>query len=316
MRHHDQEPSGQRDIARERRALRADPLLDDLDHHFLARPQAGLDRRTITPRGLLADQFGLALAVGEVHRVQVADMEETVRGEAEVDERGLDGRFHVRDAALVDIADIGGGSGPLDIQLFESSLAQEGDPAFVAVGDVDQHFPVFLSLVQVQVLVFVLVFGVFVPRRFRGGGTPALGLLRGRFSSSRLRGPAFGGLETPPWGGTALGRHARPPARLRGFSAAPISVRGTPSHLLNSSSGRIRFRDGFGGLRRLAVIAGPVRGGPLDLVEVKPRLPVGFTFGLRRLHRRRRRIRSSEFASFVFGVQAGRFRIRGGRSAS
>ena len=49
---------------------------------------------------------------------------------------GLD----VGDAALVDVPDVGGGAGSLHVKFFELSVFQEGDSAFFALGDVDQHF--------------------------------------------------------------------------------------------------------------------------------------------------------------------------------
>ena len=78
-------------------------------------------------------------AVGEILRLQVGDVQEAVLGQAEVDERRLDARLDVGHAALVDVADVRLGAGPLDEQLLEPVLVQDGDAALLALGDVDQH---------------------------------------------------------------------------------------------------------------------------------------------------------------------------------
>ena len=77
-------------------------------------------------------------------------MQKSVAAQPEVDERRLDRRLDVGDAALVDIADVSRGAGPLHVKLFEHAVFQEGDSAFLALGDVDQHFFCHCAVVQLS----------------------------------------------------------------------------------------------------------------------------------------------------------------------
>ena len=89
--HH--EPTGQRHLLGQPRALRADRVLGDLAQHQLLRPQHLLDAHLAR---LLDDVFRVVLHVAAVqHGV--------LRG-ADVDERGLHARQHVLHLADVDVA--------------------------------------------------------------------------------------------------------------------------------------------------------------------------------------------------------------------
>ena len=129
LRHHHQQSAGNRYVTRQGWALGADALLEDLHDDFLSALERFLNRWTIAARNLLADALG-ALFAGEVLRVQIADVQEAVLAFAEVDERRLDGGFHVHDAALIDVADVGGGVLALGKDLLEASIFKDGDAAF------------------------------------------------------------------------------------------------------------------------------------------------------------------------------------------
>ena len=69
----------------------------------------------------------------EIGRHQIGDVQKAVAAQAEIDERGLDGRLDVGDAALVDVADVAGGAGSLHVKLFELAVFDQGDSAFLAL---------------------------------------------------------------------------------------------------------------------------------------------------------------------------------------
>src|SRR5205085_5447841 len=81
-----------------------------------------------------------ALQVPVVGRLHVGDVQEAVAAHAEIDERRLDARLDVDDAALVDVADVALGAGPLHVELFQHAVLHDGDAALLGLQDVDQHF--------------------------------------------------------------------------------------------------------------------------------------------------------------------------------
>src|SRR5262249_20251839 len=81
------------------------------------------------PRARLA----VALPVAVVGRLHVGDVQEPVPTDAEIDERRLDARLDVDDAALVDVADVTLVAGPLDVQLFQDAVFQDGDAALLGL---------------------------------------------------------------------------------------------------------------------------------------------------------------------------------------
>ncbi len=82
----------------------------------------------------------IVAALAEVLRLDVADVQEAVAADAEIDEGRLDARLQVDDDAFVDVADVTVLAGPLDVQLFQDPVFNDRDPAFFRLGDVDQHF--------------------------------------------------------------------------------------------------------------------------------------------------------------------------------
>src|SRR5262249_21237090 len=85
-----------------------------------------------------------------VGRLHVADVQKAVAADAEIDERRLDGRLDVDDAALVDVADVALVAGALDVQLFEHAVLEDGDAALLRLEDVDEHFFLHHSLSRGQ----------------------------------------------------------------------------------------------------------------------------------------------------------------------
>lgn len=71
--------------------------------------------------------------------LHVTDVQEPVSPHAEIDEHRLDARLDVDDASLVDIADEVLEAVPLDVQLFEGTVLDNGDPTLLRLEDVDQH---------------------------------------------------------------------------------------------------------------------------------------------------------------------------------
>ncbi len=92
---------------------------------------AGVDvaalRRPPSSIGLV----GIVAALAEVLRLDVADVQEAVAADAEIDERRLDARLDVDDLSLVDVADVVVLAGPFDVELFEDSVFDDRDPAFL-----------------------------------------------------------------------------------------------------------------------------------------------------------------------------------------
>src|SRR5207248_2727518 len=60
--------------------------------------------------------------------------------DAEIDEGRLDAGLQVDDSPFVDVADVVVRTGPFDVELFEQSIFNDRDPAFLRLRDVDQHF--------------------------------------------------------------------------------------------------------------------------------------------------------------------------------
>ena len=92
------------------------------------------------PLAIASDLLGIVASLAEVLRFDVADVEEPVAADAEVDEGGLDARFQVDDAALVDIARVVVLAGSFNVQFFEQAVLHDRNPAFFRLRDVDQDF--------------------------------------------------------------------------------------------------------------------------------------------------------------------------------
>ena len=140
-RHHHEQPARDRQVARERRPLRAEAFLEHLHEDLRASLQRFLHERSRLARHLLADLLGL-VAAREVLRMEVGDVEEAVLPLSEVDERGLDRRLDVGHLALVDVADVRRGRDAFGGESVKASLVEDRDAALLAGRVVDDHHPV------------------------------------------------------------------------------------------------------------------------------------------------------------------------------
>src|SRR5262249_48059582 len=127
-------------------------LLGDLDDDLLPLAEQFLDLRLRRPLARLAAIAAPAAALGVVlvlvavelvellHRVDdVGDVEEAVALEAEINERALHAGQHLRDPALVDVANHPAMPLALDEDLGDQILLENGDHRLVPVGR-DDHF--------------------------------------------------------------------------------------------------------------------------------------------------------------------------------
>src|SRR5262249_27556403 len=147
-RHEDEEPARHRHVRGQARPLGAERLLDDLDEDLLAFLQQLLDLllRPIA-RAFPAASFA-AVGLGFVVRFELlelfdrvddfGDVEKAVTLEADVDEGGLHAGQDFRDAALVDVAHDAALPLPLDEDLGDEILLENGHHRLVPIGR-DDH---------------------------------------------------------------------------------------------------------------------------------------------------------------------------------
>ena len=83
---------------------------------------------------------GIVAALAEVLGLDVADVQEAVAADAEIDEGRLDARLQVDDDAFIDVADVAVLPRALHVQLFQGPVFHDRDPAFLRLRDIDQHF--------------------------------------------------------------------------------------------------------------------------------------------------------------------------------
>ena len=144
-RHEHEKAAGQRGVRRQARALGAERLLGDLDDDLLAFLQELFDfrlRSAIAPLAAIAMLVFVARveAVELLDRVDdIRDVEKPVALEADVNERALHAGQHFRDPALVDVPDDPSMPLPLDEDLGDEILLEDGDHRLVPVGR-DDHF--------------------------------------------------------------------------------------------------------------------------------------------------------------------------------
>src|SRR5258707_6074353 len=70
-----------------------------------------------------------------IGRLNVRNVQEPVAADSEIDERRLDARLDINDAALVDVADITLVAGAVDIEFFKYAVFEYGDPALLRLQD-------------------------------------------------------------------------------------------------------------------------------------------------------------------------------------
>jgi hypothetical protein len=76
----------------------------------------------------------------EILGFDIRDVQESVATDREVDESGLNCGLEIDDSSLVNVAGVALVTGTLDVQLFEYAVLNDGDPTFLGLFDVDQHF--------------------------------------------------------------------------------------------------------------------------------------------------------------------------------
>ena len=125
MRDEDDEAAGERDLGRQPRALRLHRVLDRLDEDRLAPLDQVLD-------------LACALPAFELGADDLVDVEEAVLLEPDLDERGLHARQDVVDRAEIDVAGDRPVSRPLEVDLGDDAVLEDGD-ALLARVDGDEQ---------------------------------------------------------------------------------------------------------------------------------------------------------------------------------
>ncbi len=188
--HHHDQPAGDGEVARERRPLRADALLEHLHQHLVAALAARSGSAGAARRGIFLPTLLGSIATREVLRVQIGDVQEAVLSLAVVDERGLDGRLDVDHPTLVDVADVGRGRRCARCRALRGDSSRESRPG--------------------------------TPRRVNRSRPSARSL---RSGSIRLWGPQVMVLHGQPGEPTREDRHASFYTGNRGPSACPSQAR-------------------------------------------------------------------------------------------
>lgn len=67
-------------------------------------------------------------------------MQESIASDTEIDEGGLDTWLDIYDTAFVNVADVTFVGDSLDIKLFKDSIFEDGNPGFLLLEDIDQHY--------------------------------------------------------------------------------------------------------------------------------------------------------------------------------
>ena len=140
-RHEHQKPAGERSVRRQPRALGAQRLLGDLDDDVLAFLDQLFDFR-LRP-AIASPPIPFAAAVCFVFALEpielfdriddVRDVQKAVALEADVNERALHAGQHLRHPAFVDIADDAPLPLPLDEDLAEEIVLEDGHLRLVAI---------------------------------------------------------------------------------------------------------------------------------------------------------------------------------------
>ncbi len=70
----------------------------------------------------------------------VADVEESVASDSEIDEGGLDARFDIDDFAFIDVPNPVVLAGSFGVEFFKYPVFQKRNSALLGLRDIDQHF--------------------------------------------------------------------------------------------------------------------------------------------------------------------------------
>jgi hypothetical protein len=155
--------TGYGDVCGESGAFVSDTFFDDLNKDFAAALEDFLNGRFVAGIAFVEVSGGatttsgfvvviivivvviefLGLIFYEVPVVlefDVADVEEAISTNAEIDEGGLDTGFDVYDFAFVDVTDVVFCAAAFYVEFFEDAIFDDGNPAFLGLEDVDEHF--------------------------------------------------------------------------------------------------------------------------------------------------------------------------------
>ena len=136
--HHHQQTSRHADITGERWTFGSNALLDHLHGDFLALLHAILNGWSIVARNFVSNAFGLA-ATWKIFWMQITDVQEAILAFAKINESGLNCCFHVGDAALVNVAHVGGAGHALGEVRLKSATAHKGHATFIAGNFIHNH---------------------------------------------------------------------------------------------------------------------------------------------------------------------------------
>src|SRR5439155_65979 len=212
LRDEDDEAAGQRDLCREPRALRLHRILDRLHEDRLALADQVLDLAAVV----------LSLELGDDDLVHV---EEAVLLEADLDERGLHSRQDVVDLAEVDVAGDRPALGPLEVDLGDLVVLEDGD---ALLAHIDGHEQLALRVGERGALLRLAA--AALRRSRQGSGARAAGHWRKTWAYMPLgqqgtSGPGQWGLAT------------RPAPQERGFGSGSPSGGGPKVRAIVSDSG-------------------------------------------------------------------------------
>ncbi|MGH8432680.1 MAG: hypothetical protein ACREUF_20005, partial [Solimonas sp.] len=84
--------------------------------------------------------FATLLEMPVIGRLDIADVQEAIAPDAEIDKGGLNAWLDVDDSPLVDVAHIAFVARAFDVQLFQDAVLQNGDAAFFRLKYVNKHF--------------------------------------------------------------------------------------------------------------------------------------------------------------------------------
>ena len=107
------------------------PVVFDAFLELVAHRRLAVAPRRAARAGGSRRLFRVVAALAEILRLDVADVQEAVAAHAEIDECRLDARFQVDDHPFVDVADVIVLAGPFNVQLFQNSVLDDRDPAFL-----------------------------------------------------------------------------------------------------------------------------------------------------------------------------------------
>ena len=138
VRHHHQQTARHAYITGERWTLGANALLDHLHGDLLTLLHAILNGWSIVARNFVANAFGLT-AAWKIFWMQITDVQESVLAFTKINESGLNCGLHIGDAALVNVAHIGGAGHALGEVRLKSATAHKGHATFVAGNFIHNH---------------------------------------------------------------------------------------------------------------------------------------------------------------------------------